>query len=57
MFKFIQQYLNYRNKMNLEKAQSVAARDAFIEQARKDGTLWVNSQYPKGHPAYIPTVD
>ena len=57
MFKYIQQYLSYRKKIKLEKALYNAAHDAWIEKSMKDGTLWENTHYPKGHPAHISTVD
>lgn len=57
MFKYIQQYLSYRKKVKLEKTLYNAAHDAWIEKSMKDGTLWKNAHYPKGHPAHISTVD
>jgi hypothetical protein len=61
MFKFIALLFKERKDRKAKKRELKALREQqreeAIKQMMKDGSLWKDQCYPKGHPAHIASID
>lgn len=61
MFKSITRYFQTRKEKKAKQRELKAIREQqreeAIKQMMKDGSLWKDQCYPKGHPAHIASID